>query len=774
MSETASTELYETPADAGTDDAGVVRLWLDALALSDKTEEAWRKRAEEATARYRDEKESKAKRFNILYANTNILLPSLYNSTPIPDVRRRFGDADDVGKVGAQILERSLSYSVDAYDFDSVMRAATLDMILPGRGVARVRYDATAEGAQDVTCEYVDWRDFRRGPGRQWHEVPWIAFEHRLTREQLVEQFGAIGRTMPLDLVVGDVKQGTDPRDVPDVFKRATVYEIWDKQAREQLFVAQGVPDKVLRRIPDPLGLRDFWPIPRPVYDVADSSSLVPLVPYDLYRNQAEELDKATQRINALVAMCRYRGMRDASLTEVQQLAEAKDGDFVPVENAQQYLSATGGGGLERAMWTTPIETIANVIAQLEAHRMAVKETIYEITGLSDILRGATVASETATAQQIKSQFGSLRIQDRQREVQRFARDLLRLKAELIAEKFEPPVLAMMTGIDLPTAQMKQQAQMVAQQAAQMQQEPPPELAQMLALPSWDDVMGVLRSDAMRGYRIDIETDSTIQSDVSRAQNNAAQFVQGFGQFIQAIGPAVQTGEMPKDVAADLLTAFARSFKLGRQAEDALERMGKAASQPAQQPDNSAELAAAQAEMQAAQQAAQAQQMQMQMDAQTEQARLAADGQKALADAITKGAAEQTAQQAAAQAHELKMAEAAARAEEGRRKLDLEERRVANEERKVDLDARRLRNEPVSRVVDAADGVDDPLVNGMRELLQAPLAQPLAAISEALVQLAAQNTAILAAVRSPRRVQVERGPDGMISGAMQVPVEMVN
>jgi hypothetical protein len=400
-----------------------------------------------------------------------------------------------------------------------------------------------------------------------------------------------------------------------------------------------------------------------------------------------------------------------------------------------------------------------------------VKETIYEITGLSDILRGATVASETATAQQIKSQFGSLRIQDRQREVQRFARDLYRLKAEIMAERFEPENLAVMTGVELPTPEQKAQAQMMAQ-GAQQGQPVPPDVAKMLETPTWPEVMEVLHSDAMRAYRVDIETDSTIQADVARAQQNAAQFVQGFGGFIAAIGPAVQAGAMPMDVVADLLTAFARSYKLGRQAEDALERLGQQARQPQPQGDDGA--AAAQAEMQAAQMEAQQAQAQMQADAQTEQARLAADGQKALADAIAGATAEETARQAATQAHELKMAEAANKAAAEARKLDLEERRVANEERKTGIEERRMRNEPVSRVVDAADGMDDPTVNGLREMLQAPLAQPLAAIGEALAALAAQNQAILAAVRAPKRVQVERGSDGMIAGATQIPMEMVN
>jgi len=772
MSDTTSTGQYETPADAGTDDRGAVRLWLDAVTLARKTEEDWRGRADKAIDRYRDEKEVKAKRFNILYANTQILLPSLYNSTPTPDVRRRHGDADPVGKVAAQVLERGLSYSTDVYDFDATMRAVVLDMILPGRGVARVRYDATEQGAQTVTCDYVDWRDFIMGPGRQWGEVPWIAFEHRLTREQLVEQFGAIGQTMPMDVVTGDHGK-KDPRDVPEVFKRATVYEIWDKQGREVLFLAPAVPDRMLRRVPDPLSLSDFWPVPRPVYDVMDSGSLVPLVPYELYKEQAEELDKVTARINALVAMCRYRGLRAGDLVELDTLAEAKDGDFVPVENAHQYMAATGGGGLERAMWTTPIETIAKVIAQLEAHRMAVKDTIYEITGLSDILRGATVASETATAQQIKSQFGSLRIQDRQREVQRFARDLYRLKAEIMAERFEPENLAVMTGVDLPTPEQKMQAQMAGQQAAQQGQPVPPEVAKMLETPTWQEVMAVLHSDAMRAYRVDIETDSTIQADVARAQQNAAQFVQGFGGFITAIGPAVQAGVMPMDVVADLLTAFARSYKLGRQAEDALERLGQQARQPQPQGDDGA-AAAAQAEMQAAQADMQMKAAEMQATQQAEAARMQLEGQKAQQDAALKAMEMQGRQQAEQAAMQLKSAEFAAKVQTEERKMAIEEQRLALEVRKVDLEERRIRGETVGRVVDAAEGVDDPIVTGLRQMLQEPLAQPLAAIGEALAALSVQNQAILAAVRSPRRVSVERGPDGMIAGATQIPIEMVN
>ena len=76
---------------------GLVNLWLEAIRLQRKAEEAWRKKAEKAVDRYRDEKERSGRRFNILFANTQTTIPALYNSEPVPDVRRRFGDDDEDG-----------------------------------------------------------------------------------------------------------------------------------------------------------------------------------------------------------------------------------------------------------------------------------------------------------------------------------------------------------------------------------------------------------------------------------------------------------------------------------------------------------------------------------------------------------------------------------------------------------------------------------------------------------------------------------------------------
>jgi hypothetical protein len=434
--------------------------------------------------------------------------------------------------------------------------------------------------------------------------------------------------------------------------------------------------------------------------------------------------------------------LRAADIAEFESLAKARDGEFIAVENAMQFADR----GLDKAIWHAPLETLVSVIVQLMQHREALKATIYEITGLSDIVRGASVASETATAQQIKAQFGSIRIQDRQAEVQRMARDAVRLMAELIGEKFEPETLGLMTGIDLPQAQQKLMAQQAAMKAQQAGQPVPPEIEQVLSVPSWDEVLQVLRSDAMRGYRVDIETDSTVQADVARLKTNAAEFVQGFGGFIQAVGPAVQAGAMPMDVVADLLTAFARNFKLGRQAEDALERMGKIAAQPAPQQDQGA-AAEAQAEQQRVAMEMQVKQAEVQAKAQLEQDKLALEAQRMAMEAQIKE------REIAIQEAELALK---AQVENAR----LQDGQIARAEGRKDAmvsEREAMMNESEAKMRELAAAL--AAVGQRLEAMQQQQASTSQMQAQALAQLAASMSA-------PKRVV--RGPDGRAMGVETV------
>ncbi|MCK0399321.1 hypothetical protein MVT46_24440, partial [Salmonella sp. L-S2906] len=74
---------------------------------------------------------------------------------------------------------------------------------------------------------------------------------------------------------------------------------------------------------------------------------------------------------------------------------------------------------------------------------------VYEITGLSDIMRGSTNPNETLGAQTLKSQYGSVRVRDRQEELVRIARDTVRIAAEIMAENFQKRTFLEMSQLDI-------------------------------------------------------------------------------------------------------------------------------------------------------------------------------------------------------------------------------------------------------------------------------------------------------------------------------------
>lgn len=610
----------ETPADAGEGQQGQVNRWLMELDLAGKVEKDWRKNAKKAIERYRDEKDRTERQFNIYWANVETLRPALYSTAPKVDVRPRFPDADPVGKLAAEVLERALEFSLDSYDFDEEMDNITLDYLLPSRAVARVRFSPTIEEKEDgegnsydeVTyaetyCEHVPWERFRRGPGITWKEVPWIAYEHQLTHTEVDKKFPGFGQKVSYDIVMEGV-DGDKADASPSIFKRVRVWEIWDKQTRKIYWLAPSWKESFLLVEEDKLKLADFFDCERPLYAVKTATSLVPQVEYRMYSDQAKELDRVTARINKLVSSLKQRGIYDSTVAEFKELLKAADNEMVPTSTASALMQA---GGLDKGIWMMPIEEAAAVLKALIEYREQVKQTIYELTGISDILRGSTDPVETLGAQKLKAQTGGKRIQRRQRDVQRFIRGLLRKKAEIIAENYTPQILSLMTGIQLPYDADKQAAQMqMIEQATQQgtaaqanpqhgggvpsAHQPDPKIQQILATPSWEDVMKVLQNDMLRAFRVDIETDSTIASDQEAEREQVTEFITGVGNFVKSVGPAVTEGAISPEAAKKLLLAALRRFKFGREVEDVIDQdMG---SPMPEKPDPEAQKAQAQAQ----------------------------------------------------------------------------------------------------------------------------------------------------------------------------------
>lgn len=649
---TGQSGTLETPKDAGEGAEGEVARWVMELELSDKTEKTWRERAKKVNDRYRDERaassidasdSSGGERFNILYSNVQTICPALFNQSPKPDVRKRYRDDDPIGTVIADISERSLSFTMDESDIDRFLRLAVKDQQLSGRGVTRVIYEPAfdketdqdgeefdAKKSEEVCFSHVNWADFRRGPGRTWEEVTWVGFRHSMTLAEMKEKFGDIADDVPLDYTPSgvDEKDGPNGDPVVDSFKRANVWEIWDKDKKEVIFVSKEFKDKPIKKEEDPLKLKQFFPIPRPLYATENTDGLTPVEPFKFYADQADELDRLTRRISGIIEACKVRGLYDTTITGMADLMKSSDNILQP---AGDVLPLMQSGGLEKAIWMFPLKDIAGVLVYLYQQREAVKTIIFEITGIADIMRGSSAAQETLGAQQLKAQFGTMRLDDMRREVQRYARDLVRMSAEIIAEHFSTDTMQIMTEVQLPTAEQKQGAMMAMQQAQQTGQRPPPGAKKALESPTWDEAMQVLRDDQQRVYRIDIETDSTVAGDQAADQKAITDLLQGIGAFIQTAGPAVVQGYIPQEAAKAILMTAVRRFKMGREVEFALDTIGEGdeeGEQP-QQPDPAQMQmqAQAQAEQMQAQQEGQMKMQEAQQKGQMDQAKMQMDGQ---------------------------------------------------------------------------------------------------------------------------------------------------
>lgn len=534
--------------------------WMDRIKRSEDREDKWLKDAAAAETAYlcgqeaeNSANEGDVPEFNILHSNVETIVPSIYNSTPAPDIRPRHNARDEMGRQTSNVFERAIATQVDDNRLDSEIEASAQDAFMAGRGVVRVKFDAqvseTSVTGEIVEYEVVSWRDYREGPAKRWKAVPWVAYRHCISQEDMdaIEDADIRGVYMSDETYTEAENKELD----------VDVWEIWDKERKQVVFV---IADnmKVIKVEDDPLGLSGFFPQTEPVQPISGTGKRTPVCPYKVYKTLADELDKITRRINAIVSGLKVRGGVPGNAESLEELAQAGDNELIPIANVEGLVAQ---GGLEKAVIWWPVEKAIVVLRELYVQRDQTKQTIYEITGISDIIRGQGNAAETATAQQIKTEWGSLRIKKMQRLIERQVRDLFKITAEIIAQHFTAETLQKVSGIEIT-----------------------PEMQAFVQRP-------------LDHYRIDVESDSTIRADVSRNQSVMAEFLQGTAQFMSAMAPVVQGRPEALPVVVTMYAAFARQFNLGKDAEDALEGLIEMAQNAPPEPDTNPEADAQAAEM---------------------------------------------------------------------------------------------------------------------------------------------------------------------------------
>lgn len=643
----------------------LVAYWKREIEAARKREQKYLEEAKRVNELYEareDADSNTSPPFNILYSNTEIMLPALYNATPRPVCGRRFKDSDPLGLAASRACERSLQYLIDTPDnrytpFDDLMKGAVLGALVPGRGVVRFQYDYEEEAleveeetekdieAEGSTSEVGDVAEDAElnedeeerggkvvyeticgtlvpydrvlfGYARTWDSMPWVGFVHDMTYADLLENFGKeVAEKVPRHDKKGElVTKGGDEEEYQS-FGTAEVVEIWHKGPRKVLFICKEYSDAPLAEKDDPLKLTGFFPMVKPLQFIERVKGLVPRILYHTYEYQAKELNRISGRIMAVLEAVKVRGFYDGTLHELEQLLQKPDNTLLPAANLGMRRE---GATPANSIWLMPLNELVLVLQQLVMQREQCKSVIYEITGIADIMRGSSAASETLGAQKIKTQWGTMRLSRLQKRVQIYVRDNLRVMNEIASKQFSEETYVNMTELDYATTQEVQQAQQIMQQAQMammaMSQPPmmapgqgpaspgnaapqqpqlpqlPPQLQQavqqaqaIMAKPKWEDVLALLRDDAKRNLRLDVETNSTIDPEATEEQQQIAELMTALGQLFQSAGPLVQEGVLPLGVMKSIMLTIARRYQFGPELEQQLEAMSD--QMPPKQPD---------------------------------------------------------------------------------------------------------------------------------------------------------------------------------------------
>lgn len=528
-------------------------------------------RAEEAVSQERQEG---ATEFNILWSNVETLRPATYARRPQVEVTRRFRDEDPVGRLAGQMLERALQYEIDrGLELHEALKEAVQDRLLPGIGAVWVRYEPAFEmqeveapdpanplatttqqveslSDEKTPVDYVYWEDILISPARTWADVRWVARRVPFTKEALERRFKESYSSYGGD--ISKVPQNYDPTQNPETLKtgdtdpqvkRTLVYEIWDKTTKQVFFICKDGCSYPLDIKADQWDLEGFFPCPPPLRGTHTSDQFLPVADFLLYQKQALELDTLTQRIRILSNALRIVGVYDQSQQALRNLlSNAGDNQMIPVASWAAFAEK---GGLKSAVEFLPVDVVAKVLSDLYTARDQCKQVIYEITGMSDIIRGASLASETLGAQEIKAKFANLRLTSRQQQVAEFVTGVLNIKAELMCTLYAPETLIRISSAELlPDAKNPQ----VLQAAIEL-----------------------LRNEKVRGYRIEIMARSMVELDEVDERQRRTEFMETVSNFMNAAKNVSSLHPALMPVALEILKFAVRGFSVGRTLEGAIE-----------------------------------------------------------------------------------------------------------------------------------------------------------------------------------------------------------
>ncbi len=590
----SSSEGIVSKTDFKKSPAGLYRRWALEISAAKDNQKKWLDQADKADKRFKGETDksaadggSRRSRLHLFHANVNIVLAILYGQMPKVDVSRRFADSDDdEARVSSEILERHLNTDIedDNDDFPHEVKDALQDWKITGFGICRLRYEAEFEqnpgaaaklddegqeiapaiepydekGKENICTEYWSWRDFLWSPCRRWKEVRWVAFKSEMTRDEAVKRFGAkLGKAIPLQK--RSLKDGNKDDDLKEAWSRSAVWEIWDKDTRTVYWFAEGM-DTILDQKPDPLGLKGFFPCPRPLIANATTSKLMPKPDVELDGPLYDEIDEIADRLRKLVKRAQLKGAYNKAFPELARITEeAGEGQMIAVSG---WGALSEKGGLASQMDFLPLDMIIKAIEVLTVKLVEKIQLLDQIIGLSAAIRGQANPNSTATANRIEAGFASTRLETDKDEVARFASDIQKLRSEIIANHYDAETII-------------ERSNAMRMELDPMTHEPNVELIMK--------AVDLIKSD-FRQYRVEIKPDSLALRDYASMKQERVETIGALAGLFQQAIPMVQMFPQAAPFVLEVGKWLMSSTKGSQQIEGIFDKFAAQAEQAAMQP----------------------------------------------------------------------------------------------------------------------------------------------------------------------------------------------
>ena len=524
------------------------------IAYSDEKYKQWRKLSKDITRRYRNQafisdKDMKAQKldetnkgYNLLYRNVSVRLPFILPFIPKVQVDRTNRDADGVARTASQILERVTNKIIECPQFKRALSYAKLDAELSNFGVIWVSYAPfyTDGGLlrEDITFDYVGHDDFIWQKSKHWDDCGWVARRLRMRDEDVKKQFPRLRFDGTLtDAELDEVeKQGLiDEKDRDE--KTVSVYEIWDKWDRK-VYIYHPTFKRMLAVYDYPYEI-DF-PCARPLSYDDFIDSTVPVPRHAQYLAQYEAIDRINAKLTAMKDTLRVVGAYDASVADFGKIFDAdNENRMIGLKNTEKYQ----GKPLSDMIW---LYDNSAVVASMESLKITRDEYIADVQkglGIYDVLEGETKATEAYGTNRLKGSFGTMRLQDDQKDAIYFVQDTIRIACDIICQTFEPLSLLTYSTIEYSTETLDQIMQGI----------------------------DLLRTEALKNTRLTISLeDVRSYYDADYKANISELWTNVFAQ-LDKVSAMVQTIPEMAIIAKPAIMSMIRGYKVGAFVEQEME-----------------------------------------------------------------------------------------------------------------------------------------------------------------------------------------------------------